>query len=98
MDVDTLFWMFATGIVAFGLGRMKGASERPGDGRPASPPGDLSDEARRRMEHALAQGAMIEAIKIVREDTNCGLKEAKAFVTSFGERRRVRRKGDPIQR
>jgi hypothetical protein len=37
----------------------------------------ISDQAAAQIEAALARGHKIEAIKIYRQETNCGLKEAK---------------------
>ena len=98
MTFDQVIWLLLVGWLAYQFGRWKGAHERPDAPQPKRPPGELSPAAKRRMEEAIHRGATIEAIRIVRDDTGSGLKEAKAFVQSFGARRAERRPGDPIER
>lgn len=89
---DTLWWiLLGLFLLFFMVGKSRG-------GEPVTPvaEADLSETAKARVDEALARGAKIEAIKIVREDTGAGLKAAKLFVDARAGA--SRRSGDPIER
>lgn len=89
---DTLWWiLLGLFLLFFMFGKSRG-------GEPVAPVAetDLSEAAKARVDEALARGAKIEAIKIVREDTGAGLKAAKLFVDARGGG--AKRRGDPIDR
>jgi len=66
--------------VAFKLGSSFGRlSADSGRSQPISTT-RISPEARARIDDALRQGSKIDAIKILREDTGCGLAEAKKTI------------------
>ena len=70
-------------VVIFRLGAMFGRMSRDsGDIVPISTT-RISPEARARIEDALRRKAKIEAIRILRADTGCGLAEAKKTVEAL---------------
>ncbi|WP_265587156.1 ribosomal L7/L12 family protein [Sphingomicrobium arenosum] len=99
--LKTIFLMLASVVLGFYLGRRSMVAGDPaGVDRtaPARIPGDITPAARRTMEEQLRRGETIGAIRTVRIDTGCGLKEAKAFVDAYDARRKAPRPGDPIER
>lgn len=65
-------------VIALGLWL---ASRRPSSASPTPVPlPELSDADRAEVHRLLAQNQKIHAIKLVRERSNCGLREAKAYV------------------
>lgn len=86
MDFTLWHWV-VVGLVALlafrlgvGFGRLAADSERiqPISATRISPP------ARARIDDALRRGRKIEAIKILRDDTSCGLAEAKKTIEGLG--------------
>jgi hypothetical protein len=65
--------------LGFGLGRLAGQSS---DIVPISPT-RISPQARAQIDDALRRGEKIEAIKLLRADTGCGLAEAKQTVEAL---------------
>lgn len=79
---EGLDWMFViwTGAV-FLSGYLLGSRRRIELEPPLEfDPGIISPPARAQIEQALQQGAKIEAIRILREDTGLGLKDAKTVI------------------
>lgn len=93
--MDGFFWTIMAFVIGYLLGRNSVTEPQARGERVA--PGDLSGAAKLEMEQAIRRGNKIEAIRIVREDTGAGLKESKAFVDAFADKRLSRRPGDPIE-
>ncbi len=68
--------------IVLGLARRRG----PGPGRalPPAPPSETSRPAGEEIHRLIATGRKIEAIKVYREQTGCGLKEAKDAIDAIG--------------
>jgi hypothetical protein len=80
-----LDWKWALGLVAasfliFRLGYAMGRLVRDSDDIVPVAPTLISPATRAMIEDALRRGNKIEAIKILRQDTGCGLAEAKKTV------------------
>ncbi|MBO9575853.1 MAG: ribosomal protein L7/L12 [Sphingobium sp.] len=88
-SISVLILLIAVGVAAFLIGRASGRSDdlidifsRPaGASRAGLPESDAELEAQVRA--LLADGNKIDAIKLVRETTGLGLKEAKDFVEAL---------------
>lgn len=96
MNDYTIWLVLAALLVGYVLGRATGRRV-PRPSPRAVPPGQLSDRAKLGLDEALRRGERIDAIRVVREDTGCGLKEAKAFVDAYAAKKSERRPGDPIE-
>lgn len=79
-------WTVAVFRLGYGMGRLvrDGSSIVPIDITRASP------AARAAIDDALGRGRKIEAIRVLRQDTSCGLAEAKATIEALPPRGRAR--------
>lgn len=84
MDPDWWKWIaIAAAVVIFRLGTMYGRLSREAEDIVPISTTRISPEARAKIDDALRRKAKIEAIKLLREDTGCGLAESKKTVEAL---------------
>ncbi len=85
IGIPTLLGALAWTFVVYRLGVFVGrnSDERPGLSGPPVPPRPLPPEVRAQVTSALAARQKIEAIRLVREATGIGLKDAKLYVEAM---------------
>jgi large subunit ribosomal protein L7/L12 len=79
--------MTVGGLLIFGVIVVALMRSRSDSSALRKPPPHLPEELNSKVRHLIAENKQIEAIKLVREQTNVGLKEAKDIVDGLKERR-----------